>query len=253
MKRTIFYLIMLLLTANLNASVIVIGDLLREHEANPGDKYQEEILLRNTSDNAEEVSVFITDYQTFADGQAFFDKQPGLRSNAPWISLDGQRFLVPAKSMVKVDLKISIPNKALEGSFWSCVMIENSPAKMGGGTVVVDIVNRYAVQVVTHIKKTGKKVIEFLNTSFDRETKTLSCDIENAGTRHFRALLWAELRTGNKRPLRFLTPMKSLYPGSSVRYSLELPALGPGKYLARLFIDSGHEGERWSKELWLSF
>ena len=253
MKRTIFCLIMLSLTANLNASVIVIGDLLREREVNPSDKYHEEILLRNTSDNAEEVSIFITGYKTLADGQAFFDKQPGLRSNASWISLNGQRFLIPAKSLVKIDLKISVPNRPLEGSFWSCIMVENAPAKTGGGTVVIDIVNRYAIQVVTHIAKTGSKAIEFLKTSFNPENKILACDVENTGTRHFRALLWAEIRTGNKRPIRFLSPMKSLYPGSSVSYSLELPDLKPGKYLARLFIDSGHEGERWSKELWLSF
>ena len=66
---------------------MVIGGLTYEHTATPGEEYTGEIILRNHSEDPEEVKVYQTDYFFYADQRVIYGDPGKLpRSNASWIT-----------------------------------------------------------------------------------------------------------------------------------------------------------------------
>jgi len=238
------------------AEVAIVGELAHEKKATVGESYQGVIFIRNSSEEAQEVKVYQTDYLFFFDGRSVFG-EPGTikRSNANWINFSPKRLTIPANEVSQVNYIVNVPaDAALIGTYWSVLMVEGIPGSSSeavgeekeGATLGIRQVIRYGIHMVTHIGDTGVRRLEFLKTRLLREgeRKILQVDIENIGERLLKSFLWAELYDeegsyvgrfeGGEFHIR-------IYPGTSVRYRVDLTQVPEGKYKALVVADSGGE------------
>ena len=238
----------------LAAPVSVVGGLTREATLQPGAKTEGRIVLRNSTDQPQEVKVYQTDYLFWADGRNQYG-EPGStpRSNARWIVHTPQQLTVPPRATESVYYTIQVPaQEDLRGTYWSMLMVEPisaetlEPPKPEEGKVTIGIrsVMRYAIQIVTHIGDTGTRDLKFADKQLlvEEGKPTLRLDLENTGERWLRPLIWAELYDQQGLSLgRFEGGRFRIYPGCSVRYHIDLSEVPAGKYRALIVADNGDE------------
>ncbi|MCW8965328.1 MAG: hypothetical protein OQK82_01375, partial [Candidatus Pacearchaeota archaeon] len=137
--------------------------------------------------------------------------------------------------------------------YWSVFMVEGipkespesidgAPEKIGMG---IEQVFRYAVQMVTHVGESGKKNIQFIGTrllKIDNKQQILELDVENTGELMLRATLWAELYGLEGQYVgKFEAGSLRIYPGTSVRFKVDLTSVPKSNYMAMVVVDSGGE------------
>ena len=123
---------------------------------------------------------------------------------------------------------------------------EATGEEKGGATLGIRQVIRYGIHLVTHIGDTGVGSLEFLETRLLRQggKRILQVDIENIGKRLLKSFLWAELydeqgiHIGRFEDSEFHL---RIYPGTSVRYRVDLTQVPEGKYKALVVADCGGE------------
>lgn len=234
------------------AQIAVVGNTVEERVAAPGETYAGTIVVRNLTQQAQPVRIYQTDYRFYADGTSHFDEAGTTpRSNARWITPTVRSLLIPPSSEMSVTYTVKVPTQdALAGSYWSAIMVEGAPSEAGrssGGRPQVGIgaVMRYAVQVATHIGRTGARTVNFANSRFltsPDSTQSFELEVQNTGERAYRPALWIEVYDeqgslrANARQERGL-----LYPGTSLRQTFALGRLAPGTYRAIVFADSGED------------
>ncbi|MBF8296608.1 MAG: hypothetical protein HW389_3153 [Bacteroidetes bacterium] len=241
------------------AQVSVIGELSNDKDANPGERYEGVITVRNDATEPQEVKVYQTDYMFFRDGTNNY-AEPGtvLRSNAKWISFSPSFTIVPPQSTVNINYTVTVPQDAptnkLAGSYWSMLMVEGiakgsaesaankdpKKAQMGIRQTI-----RYGIQIATHIAQTGTKKINFMDTKLlpnENGKRILQIDIENSGELWIRPEVYVELfddkgvSKGKFPGVRY-----RLYPGTSIRQMIDLSSVGSGTYKAIVVVDAGGE------------
>jgi hypothetical protein len=158
---------------------------------------------------------------------------------------------VPPGGVADVSYTIKVPeDEALVGTYWSILMVEVvAPQPLDLAAVGADKLSlginqivRYAVQVVTHIGESGDRRLNFLDTRLlrDAQARILQLDIENTGSRWLRPTVSAELYSDEGRLAHsFEGETLRVYPGTSVRYRLDLSDAKPGKYKAVVIADCG--------------
>ena len=105
-------------------------------------------------------------------------------------------------------------------------------------------VMRSGIQVVTHIGETGARKIQFLKTDLIRSgsSKSLAIDVLNTGERWLRPFLTADLVDEKGVSLgRFDGGRWRLFPGTSVRYTIDFGMIPDGKYKALIVLDNKDE------------
>ena len=126
--------------------VSVIGGLTREATLQPGGRTEGRIILRNNSNEPQEVKVYQTDYLFWADGRNEYG-EPGStpRSNARWIVHSPQQLTLPPKGTESVDYALQVPaQEGLSGTYWSVLMVEPiaaetlEPPKAEEGKVILE-------------------------------------------------------------------------------------------------------------------
>ena len=238
------------------AQIAVREGTLQQREARPGEVYTGTILVTNTTDVAQEVRLYQTDYIAYADGRAFYG-EPGTepRSNAAWITVNPSFLTVPARAQVAVPYTVQVPAESqppLSGSYWSVIMVEPVAAASGdsatlakarpGLGLIVRI--RYAVQVVTHIAGTGAARVEFENPRVVEADgrRVLEVDLRNAGDRSAPLQLRLELfDAGGKRVATEEASVRILHPGGSVRQRFGLAGAVGGTYQVMITADTGDD------------
>lgn len=232
--------------------ISVLSSTVEEHEAAIGETYLGRIVISNPTAVPQSVRIYQTDYRFHADGTTNYD-DPGTttRSNAPWVTTQAQRVVVPARSEVTVPYSVKVPGSdSLKGTYWSAIMVEGAesapPTGTGrGGQVGIGSVIRYAIQVATHIGSTGKRAVKFEKPTATHTASgdaALDLDVISSGERATRPTLSVELYDsqgvikGKGKQLRGL-----LYPGTSLRQHFQFGALPPGTYKAVVFADTGDE------------
>jgi hypothetical protein len=228
----------------------IVGGLTHERVANADETYQGVILLRNSGDEPQEVKLYQTDYLFFFDGRNIYG-QPGNapRSNANWITFSPHRLVIPPQGTSEVHYTVGVPDEENSaGTYWSMIMVEeiskNSPeaSKSEKGALMVGQVIRYGIQMVTHIGNSGTSKLNFLNTRLlkDGEKRILQVDVENIGERWLRSLLWVELFNEEGNFIgRFEGRKLRIYPGTSVRYRVNLSEVPRGEYKTLVVADCG--------------
>jgi hypothetical protein len=247
-------LVVALLAAACHAGIVVDG-LVRERVAEPGETYTGIITIRNAEVEPRAARLYQKDYLFYSDGSNIYG-EPGTdeRSNASWMSLSGNYVEVPGESSVAVRYTVSVPpDKSLRGSYWSLLMIEELPTADADAasdnaseqrSSVMQVL-RYGVQMVTHIGGTGQTVVKFADRTLvqtEDGTRMLLVDVENTGERSLRPNLWVELYDSSGiRQGRFESEKRRLYPGTSVKFAVDLTAAPEGSYQALVVVDNGDE------------
>jgi len=235
----------LLLPAWVMAGINVNG-LTHEHIAEPGQRYEGVIQITNNGQQPTEVKLYQTDYVFYADGRNDYGEQGKLpRSNANWIRFSPQRPLIPPKSSVEVQYQIKIPDIKLRGSYWSMIMVEEITAKAAESRLrddepVVRVTQsvRYGIQMITHIGDTGSRSLKFNKIKLHQGK--LAIDIENTGERMLRSGVQLNLFDPQGQWAgQFEAGKKRTYPGTSVRYQIDLSKVRKGQYHALLVADAG--------------
>jgi hypothetical protein len=240
--------IVLLVPWRASANIAVLGGLTHERVALPGESYGGTITIRNDGEEAEEVRIYPMDYLFFCDGTNEYG-EPGVapRSNAEWIELSPRQITIPPHETVDVNYRLTVPlGNNLLGTYWCILMVEpvvdplEAQKKEDG--INIQVLMRYGIQVVTHIGETGIRQIKFLNTKILREKgrRVLKVDVENIGERLLRPLVWVELYdemgkhvgTYEGRTIR-------TYPGTSVRYTIDIDEVPVGTYKTLVVADCG--------------
>jgi hypothetical protein len=233
-----------------DAQIAVVGSTVEEHTAAPGQSYEGTILIRNLTTTPQSVRIYKSDYLFYADGTSHFDDAGTTpRSNANWIKPSASSVVVPPMGELTVGYTISVPaNDTLRGTYWSAIMVEGAPTapppaaakQVGIGAVV-----RYAVQLATHLPKTGSRKVAFANQVLSTDStghRVVEMDVQNTGDRAYRPNLWIELYDasgvlrGRREQQRGL-----LYPGTSLKQRFVFDALPAGSYKAVVFADSGDD------------
>ncbi len=260
MKRfpIVFVLSMCLVTSGIS-QISIIGELSQDREASPGDQYEGTIVVRNETAEPQEVKAYQTDYLFHYSGTNNYG-EPGSqpRSNAGWVRFSPSYLVVPPLSTMSVDYTVSVPTSIagnpLIGSYWSMLMIESIPkgspesaladererAKMGIRQTL-----RYGIQIATHIRNTGKKMIEFLDVKLVKDVKgtaVLQIDLKNTGDVFIRPDVFVELfDAGGASKGKYPGSKYRMYPGTSVRQSIDLSNIPRGTYKALVVVDTGGE------------
>ncbi len=251
MMRIFSLFLFLLIPIASEAAVSVVGGLSHERALEIGKTYQGTIFIKNHGDAPEEVRVYQTDYLFFFDGRNLYG-EPGetVRSNALWITFSPRRLRVPAKGRSAVNYTIRVPDdESLTGTYWSMMMVEGmgkppEAVEEEKGKIKLGMrqVMRYGIQMVTHIGDTGVRELKFLKTKLLKEEKEriLQVDIENIGERWLRPFLWAELYDEEGTYIgRFEGGRLRIYPGTSVRFKVDLSEVPKGIYKALVVADCG--------------
>jgi hypothetical protein len=232
--------------------VIIKGTMTHEKTALPGENYTGSVEVQNPGEKPQEVKVYQTDYLFYADGRVLYG-EPGKipRSNAGWISFSPKRLTIPPQDAVNVQYTVKVPDdKTLTGTYWSIFMVEGVPedspeSSVGDGKRVsmgVRQVFRYGIQVVTHIGDSGTRSLKFISTKLVKKglKQVLELAAENTGERWLRSFIWVELydAAGNYFG-KYEGERLRLYPGTSVKYTIDLTSVPNNTYKALVVIDCG--------------
>ena len=236
-----------------DAGIAVLGGLSQEETAEIGKTYQGTIRIKNLGAAPQTVRVYQTDYRFFADGRNIYG-EPGkdARSNAGWITFSPSLLTIPPEEEVAVNYRVAVPDDAsLKGSYWSMVMVEgmgdakSQPAvtEKGETRIAIRHVIRYGVQLVTDIGGAGARSLK-LDARLVRADgkRLLQVDVHNTGERWLRPTLWAQLFDEKGQFVgKFNGARARVYPGTSVRKSIDLSAVPAGTYKALVVADADED------------
>ncbi|HBL37147.1 MAG TPA: hypothetical protein DDZ55_10085 [Firmicutes bacterium] len=233
------------------SNINVLSPLIQERVAAVGTSYNGSIVIENSGKTPCRVQIYQTDYLYYADGRSSYGvlgENPA--SNGNWVTSGSNWLTVPAQGKATVHYKVEVPpNPALQGSYWSMLMVEAADDQpiAGGknqGAVALRTKLRYGVQVITNIGNTGSRQIRFLDRKISNEggQRILQLDIENSGERSLNPVLSLQLFNargeliGNCQGGKF-----RILPTCSVRQRINLPALPRGNYKALVIVDNGDQ------------
>jgi len=236
------------------AQVEVLGGLSRRLELGPGEQAEGRVMVRNADERPQVVRVYLTDYQSLADGRtAYGDPAANPRSNAAWVHLVPQEQEIPPHSTAGFTYLIRVPEAdSLAGTYWSMLMVEPVPKeeltppaeRPGQVRVTLRSVVRTGIHLVTNIRGGGRWDLRFAARELERQDGRvfLRLDLENTGDRALGLTVWAELLDSLGVPLgRFDAERVGMYPGSAARARIDLTGVPPGAYQALVVADNGDE------------
>jgi len=250
-RLSFLFAALLTLSLSCRAGVVVIGELARESQVQPGGSFEGVVELKNTDKEPADVYIFQTDYTFRADGTSDYG-EPGHapRSNANWITVSPTRLKLGPGESLPVHYKGKVPaDPKLLGTYWSMIMVEpnSAPAIAPDGkpeqvAVGLQTTIRFGVQIVTQVGKTGSRNLQVLNKSIvqDAGKRLLQLDIGNSGEQLMIPAISVELFDNKGVSAgRFQKSRTRIYPDCSVRANLDLTKVPPGKYAAMVLLDSG--------------
>jgi hypothetical protein len=252
-KRSLLHAILILLFLiyiglPANAGIQILNGLSHEFSLGSGETKSGQIEVQNTR-SIRNVKAYLRDYKFRYTGEAFYE-EPGTyeRSNASWITVTPNFFPLDSSQTSFINFQINVPNNgSLHGTYWSVIMVEevepisDSSLKRG---ITINTVIRYAVQISVTIGNKGTKDLKFTDMLVKKEggKRILQLNVENNGEVFLRPHLSMEMydQTGNKAGT-FTTNKRRTYPGTSVRFEIDISSLKPGSYEALILADCSEE------------
>lgn len=241
----------LMVPGRAGANVGIVNGLTHEAKAGPGQTYETVIIVKNFGDQQARIKVYQADYHFYSDGRQLYSEPGKLeRSNADWITFYPRNELLSPQESVELKCVVNIPEEgALCGTYWSLLMVEPVPDTQTGVDAAqkeqvsygINQVLRYAIQIITHIQETGIRQIKFADTVLMKEDERtiLQVDVENTGERWLRPVLYVELYGEQGEHMgKYEGGKWRIYPGTSVRYRVDLKTLNAGNYKAMIIVDN---------------
>ena len=254
------------LQLSVQAEVLIDGKLVRERIVESGGTYQGTILLKNKGEAPEKIKIYQTDYSFSCEGVNNYSQPAGQgeRSNADWITFNPSYLVIPPGETAEVNYWIKVPlplDNPLVGTYWSMLMIEsigednrdqgiskNEEVNNKDKNVKVNIrqIMRYGIQMVTNIGESGERKLKIIDQKLlkqEGEGYLLQLDVENRGERWLKLKVWAELYGLQEGRLagKFEGGSFIIYPGTSVRYRINLDGISANKYKALVVLDNQDE------------
>jgi len=226
------------------ANIGIVNGLTHEKMARAGEAYETIIFIKNFGGKQERIKVFQTDFNFYADGRQVYSTPGELdRSNAAWITYYPRSIVISTGETIELKCGVQVPERGdLVGTYWSLILVEPVPEDAAELSAAQDEqVQRYGIQIITHIGDSGTREINFLSTEFLKEDtkKILQVDVENIGERWLRPVLFVELYAENGEYAgKFEGGKWRIYPGMSVRYRVDLTQLPEGTYKAMIIVDN---------------
>jgi hypothetical protein len=232
-------------------NIRIISEMTHTQEVFPGETYETQIFIRNFSDLETRIKVYQRDYSYNCDGDQYYYSAGTLeRSNASWIIFDPQQSVIPPDETTGIKCVVQVPeDPTLVGTYWSLIMVE--PVQEDSKKteeILPEEVNseispalRYAIQVITHIKETGTFQLEFMGTELLMVEKKsfLHVDVKNIGQRWLRPVLYVEIYDENGKFVgKYEGGKWRIYPGTSVRYRVDVTHVPRGVYKAMIIVDN---------------
>ncbi len=125
-----------------------------------------------------------------------------------------------------------------KGSAESSIRPKDAKAQMGIMQTI-----RYGIQIATTISKTGEKKIQIVDHKIIKKEdgkRILQIDVENIGEIAMRPDVYVELFNEQGTSLGKFPGVKyRIYPGTSVRQSVDISSVGRGTYKALVVVDAG--------------
>jgi hypothetical protein len=246
-----------ILASCLTAQVSIIGELSQDKDALPGDVYTGTIIIRNDTNEPQEAKVYQTDYTFQFNGTNNYG-EPGLlpRSNAKWITFSPAYVTLPPQGTMSLNYTVTVPKETdsikLVGSYWSMLMVEGiqkgsaeSSVRPKDTKVQMGIMQtiRYGIQIATTIENTGTRKIQLVSHNVIKKEdgkRILQIDIENTGEIAMRPDVYVELFNNQGASLgKYPGAKYRIYPGTSVRQSIDISSVAKGEYKALIVIDAG--------------
>jgi hypothetical protein len=247
----------LTLLADLTAAqVSVIGGLSYDRDARAGEKYEGSFVVKNDTEEPQEAKIYQRDYTFSRDGTNVYG-EPGqlLRSNARWITFSPPYVLLPPRGSITVNYVVTVPKDSatarFTGSYWSMMMVEAIPVgspessiRRGDSTTFGLFQNiRYGIQIATHILNTGNRAVRFIDAKLVKQEtgeRVLQVDLENSGDLFMRPEVYVELfDAGGQSRGKIPGARFRMYPGTSVRQTIQLKDVPAGTYKALVVVDAG--------------
>jgi hypothetical protein len=262
-KTVLPFLLLLFLPFSTFASVEVIGSLKQVFNANPGEVVRGQIKMQNNDPTDQEVRIYQTDFLYNFQDQTYYD-EPGVskRSNANWIQYSPKTVVLKSKESRTVDYEITIPQgDTVNGTYWSVIMVEGvTPIDPNlKGDISIRTATRYAVQIVNEINDRGKGSLTFMKPTLiqggeDNKKLYLAIDMENNGDRYIAPELSMELYDEDGNAVKTITaPKRGLYPGTSVRFKLDLEGIPSKKTYTAMIVAAGANDDVFGLEYTLYF
>ena len=250
MKSFLFVLFLTFSNFSLLANIVVLNGLSHHHKMIPGETYTGQIIIQNTKESEQMVSLYLRDYLFYKSGEIKYD-EPGnmARSNTHWIKLSPANAILSPLEKKVISYEIKVPEQlSLDGTFWSVVMLE-SKRPVGDNAyqtgLQINTQVRYAVQLITNVgtKHSGKGLeISDVRLTKIKRAPAISVDVANAGAWLLTPHITIELfdNQGNSVGV-FRTSKRKTFPQTSLRFLLNLEGTSPGSYKALLLADCGEE------------
>ena len=247
-EKVLLTMILLWLTSlNSFAGFEVVGNLSYKYIAQKGEKYSTVIKVHNTGSKDQEVKIYLRDYLFNYEGTTFYN-EPGTnnRSNAPWIQFSAQTLLLKSNETQNLQIEITVPKgDNITGTYWSMLMLEglvpsdqNAQVQLKLNTAI-----RYAIQMVTHIGKSGIGQLEFQRPGVVKEGNKQFFDfiMVNTGERSISPEVSMELfdaATGESVKVLKI-PKQGMYPTTSTKWRFPLEGLPKGRTYKAVIVADG--------------
>lgn len=244
-KIIFIFIIVLACKSFVSGSIVVLNGLTHEHTVDQGETFKGIIEVQNTANIERHVKAYQRDYLFDYTGESKHDV-PGTvsRSNSGWITFNPELFVLGPGEKTTIEYEIKVPmGDSLTGTFWSVIMVEGiippDTTKSGKG-VTINTAIRYAVQIVTNIGNSGTSDLQFLGLNLFKNDKVNILDVilQNTGERQLKPEISFEIfdEKGISAGI-FKSERRKTFPGTSIKTSLPLEGIKPGKYAGVLVAD----------------
>ena len=241
------------------AQISINGRLVHDFNLRPGETQSGTLLIQNETTDIQQARIYQTDYFFFADGTNLYE-EPGSvsRSNADCIQFSPPVLTIPPGEILPVTFAVSVPDSndlgSLSGTYWSMLMVEGIlagsaestlPAENQQTNVGFNQVTRYGVQIATHIKDTGSRLVSFDNVQMivdEDGNKFFQIDIVNEGESAIHPEMYVQIfGTDGLDHGKYEGTGYRMYPGTSIRQRIDLSSLDAARYQVLVVIDAGDE------------
>lgn len=241
------FVLFLVSSIALKASVLVTNGLTHRHDLQGVDEETGYVILKNIGDEPERILVYFTDLDVGCDDRPqYVDPGTTERSNYQWIKVGiEERILQPGEEF-PLRYEINVPKKKHTGSYWSLLMVEvKKPidtTQLDYGVRVSSNV-RYAIQIITDFPPDVPTNVEFNAVELNEHEvmgKVVNVTLVNSGEMVLLPEVKIEVYDNNgELVLETAADTKKLYPGQCREYQVPIEDLAIGKYQGVLVADCG--------------
>lgn len=251
LKRTFFFIILMFSSYLTKANIVILNGLSHNYKVENGQVYKGKISIENTSNQSQNVKLFLQDFNYQSDGAIQYNTpNTNPKTNTNWIKLNTNLISLKAKEKTEVLYEITVPKKIVDaGSYWSVIIVEPvdhiKPSNEKEGVNITSIV-RYAIQIITDVDADkAKPDLKFEGIKIEKEDKQqiLKIAVANQGNLYCKSSITIEIyskKNGEKIATFSSVPM-GLLPQTSKTFYIDISKMPPEKYNAVLIATDEDE------------